>query len=206
MGHRISRSTPVYLCDPAKNRTCDKHSCWAHRDLCRRGTCRYTTNPKHAAQNEFGPVRAGVGELQNGDRMKHDPLALIDESTLSGANRVGLAYCRLNCWQWDPMFGPDPVGFAYLPNFQGPGKTKHDYIAPIIRELKTHYPESLFSRCWWVYYMGKTEQEWLDWYTSKQLGHRVNQSDDRDDGGDQKGDYAPNYSILRRLLAFFKPG
>lgn len=30
-------------------------------------------------------------------------LETIDESKLSPVERLGLAYCRLNCWIWDEL-------------------------------------------------------------------------------------------------------
>ena len=203
---RISKSTPVYLCDPGKARTCDRHNCWAHIDPNRRGTCRYTTDPSQAVCNESGPVRTIAGELQEGDRIQYDPLALVDETKLSELDRVGLAYCRLNCWQWDTMFGPEPPGFYYLPNHQGPGMTKFDLITPIMRELRTHYPESLFSRSWWVFFMGKTEEEWINWYTKAALSQRMDQSNDRDDCRHEERNARPGNSIFRRFLALLKSG
>lgn len=202
----IPKTIPVYICDPKKNRSCDRSHCWAHRDVTKRGSCRYTTNPIFAIHNDFGPVRVIPGEIQEGDRIHHDPLALVDETTLTENERIGLAYCRLNCWQWDPIFGPKPPGFDYLPNHQGPGMTKHDYIAPIMLELHIHYPDSLFSRSWWIFQMGRTEEEWMDWYIEKGLEQRMNQRNDRDDRRDEERNASPGNSIFRRFLALLKSG
>lgn len=201
----IRSNLTVYLCDPRKADGCSRRNCWAHKIPGQRGTCRYTTNPKHAVINDVGqPVRALPGELKLGDRIKHDPLALVDESKLSKEDRLGLAYCRLNFFQWDELFGPKPDGFEDLPNYNGPGKTKHDYIAPIMRSIDLNYSDMLMSRAWWLFGLGRTEEEWRLWYFYERL-KRTDQSDQRDDRWNHKCDNGPSLSKLRRFLSFFKP-
>ena len=33
------------------------------------------------------------------------------EKKLNYVDRLGLAYCRLNSWEWDDAVGPKPEGF-----------------------------------------------------------------------------------------------
>ena len=59
---------------------------------------------------------------------------------LNKIDRLGLAYCRLNCWEWDNIIGPKPEGFDNA------------------------------SRCWWKFILGKTEDEWFRWFVSRKTG------------------------------------
>lgn len=192
----MRRNLAIYLCDPRK---ADGFG----------DTCRYTTNPKHAVINDMGQlVRALPGEFERGDRVYHDPLALVDESKLSKEDRLGLAYCRLNSWKWDELFGPKPVGFEDLPDYNRPGETKitkGDYISPIMRSIELNCSDMTLSRCWWIFELEKTEEEWIAWYFGERL-ERTDQSDQRNDRWDRKREKGPGISILRRFLSFFKPG
>lgn len=66
------------------------------------------------------------------------------DNKLSFQDRMGLAYHRLNNWEWDDIFGEKPEGFDDMPNFAKPrlfGKRKpckYDYISAataVIREV-----------------------------------------------------------------------
>ena len=35
----------------------------------------------------------------------------VNESKLNPEDRLGLAYCRMNCWEWDDYMGNKPEGF-----------------------------------------------------------------------------------------------
>jgi len=120
----------------------------------------------------------------------YDPLCDVDEGALSKTDRIGLAYCRLNDWKWDEFIGPKPEGFDDLPNFDRndlkrishpiimrflscvfPGKykkklSKDDFIDLPMRGIKSEIGEANISRCWWVYKMKRTEEEWRKWYYS----------------------------------------
>lgn len=98
----------------------------------------------------------------------------IDESKLSYMDRLGLAYCRLNRYEWDDIIGPKPEGFDDLPSHiardrrpRGVSKkvcSKSDYVAPPIRAIKSIIGEANCSRCWWIFILGKTDMEWFQWY------------------------------------------
>lgn len=118
----------------------------------------------------------------------YDPLDDVDESTLSKVDRLGLAYCRFNRWGWDEIAGPKPEGFDGLPDHDRysaerishpfimfilskllPAKyakrpTKHDFISPIMRGIESEIGEANTSRCWWIYVMKRTEEDWRSWY------------------------------------------
>lgn len=85
-------------------------------------------------------------------------LETIDESKLSPVERLGLAYCRLNCWIWDELVGDKPDGFEQMTNDE-----KHVYVHPQLNRIEQILGSPYVSRCWWIYVMGKTEEEWLEW-------------------------------------------
>lgn len=85
-------------------------------------------------------------------------LETIDESKLSPIERLGLAYCRLNCWIWDELAGDKPDGFEQMTN-----EEKHIYVHPQLNRIEQILGSPYVNRCWWIYVMGKTEEEWLEW-------------------------------------------
>ena len=106
------------------------------------------------------------GEKENDPRI--EDLNQVDESTLSWQDRLGLAYCRLNCWQWDELLGPKPEGFDALPNSRtGRGRSrksepcKSDYILPATAVIRGIIGRVNISRCWWKFVLKKSDEEWL---------------------------------------------
>lgn len=95
----------------------------------------------------------------------------IDDSALSGVDRLGVAACRLNHWEWDDILGPKPEGFDDLPNYT-PKRTlfrrrrpcKADYVIPAENVIESIIGSHNISRCWWKYVLGKSEEEWFRWY------------------------------------------
>lgn len=97
------------------------------------------------------------------------------EKELNYVDRMGLAYCRLNNWEWDEIIGPKPDGFDELPwydnrkfkKFRKKIRTKSDYLTPAIEGIKSIIGEANISRCWWKFELGKTEEEWRQWYVTE---------------------------------------
>lgn len=93
---------------------------------------------------------------------------------LNKIDRLGLAYCRLNCWEWDNIIGPKPEGFDNLPDFDPKKgrlfhktqKSKEDYIGPAMKAIESIIGAANVSRCWWKFVLGKTEDEWFRWFVS----------------------------------------
>ena len=75
---------------------------------------------------------------------------MMDKKTV---NRLGLAWVRLNRGEWDELFGEKPEDYD-LQYF----KVINDAIANLIGEAN-------MSRCWWIYELGRTEEDWFRWYT-----------------------------------------
>lgn len=72
------------------------------------------------------------------------------------AEKLGLAWCKLNLGEWDEeILGPFPDcpdrGFIF--------RNAQEGIEKIIGEAKV-------SECWFVFVLGKTKEEWLQWYTT----------------------------------------
>lgn len=101
------------------------------------------------------------------------------EAELSTIDRLGLAYCRLNCWEWDEgIAGPKPEGFDDLPFYDNrefkpfyrlrryfhPIRTRCQYTKPIINAVYRAIGETNAVRCEWIFEYGKSEEEWARWY------------------------------------------
>lgn len=102
----------------------------------------------------------------------------IDESTLKFNERLGLAYCRLNCWQWDEIIGTKPEGFDDLPDCRHPshgsqGLYKEDFVTPACNAIASILGSAQCSRYWWRFKLGRSDAEWVQWYIQDRI--RVNQ-------------------------------
>lgn len=131
--------------------------------------------------------------LNEDGNVLYDPLYDVDEGALNKVDRLGLAYCRFNCYNWDEIAGPKPEGFDDLPDDDRyslerishpvimfilsklfPKKyaqkpTKHDFISPIMRGIESEIGNANVSRCWWVYEMKRTEEDWRTWYYNQRF-------------------------------------
>lgn len=77
----------------------------------------------------------------------------VDESKLDKTDRLGLAWCRLNCFEWDEdLLGEKPCDSEVVV------RRAMDAIEQIIGDANV-------SRCWHIFVLGKTEAEWFRWYT-----------------------------------------
>ena len=119
----------------------------------------------------------------------------IDDSQLSFVDRLGLAYCRLNSYEWDPILGEEP-----------PSASNSFYYRKM-NAIKDLIGDENASRCWWLFELRKTEEEWRAWYyrvaspepTADDI-NRTRQSSDSEEGRREKLKYLP--SFIRSL--FFK--
>lgn len=123
------------------------------------------------------------------------PYVGIDERKLSITDRLGLAYCRLNSYEWDDLLAGEPATDTST------CCRKMMAIQEIIGEANT-------SRCWWKFNLGRTEDEWREWYYNKQYSpeptaDRIDYSRQSSDGKEcssKKLKHLPN--LIRSL--FFK--
>lgn len=119
----------------------------------------------------------------------------IDESKLSPVERLGLAYCRLNCWDWDELIGEKPDGFEQMTN-----EEKHGYIEPQLDRIEQILGSPYTSRCWWVYELGKTEEEWLEWRKSRMPDERESNRENNAQRAEENGKHLQNQ--IAPVLAF----
>lgn len=100
----------------------------------------------------------------------------VNEAALSETERLALAACRLNTWEWDEIIGPKPEGFDDLPEYDNRRlksvrrkiRTKRDYLIGPLHLIKMKIGEAEISRFYWVYVLGRTEEEWRRWWESGQ--------------------------------------
>lgn len=101
----------------------------------------------------------------------------VDEKTLSPIDRLGLAWCRLNKSEWDPILGERPVYLDSLPkrkprwHFWDKRPEKWQEEIKIMHAIERIIGEANTSRCWWIFVLGRTEEEWFHWYIRKDLEH-----------------------------------
>ena len=111
----------------------------------------------------------------------------IDESTLSPKERLGLAYCRINSWQWDDLFGEKPENFDDLPDIR-PVKLigrirnkkwrkyrrcKQDYCKPIIVVMDQVFAKEEKLCYWWRFGLGRPKEEFERWYFTDYVRNEI---------------------------------
>lgn len=79
----------------------------------------------------------------------------IDKSRLNPEARMGLAYCRMNCFKWDEYMGEKPEGFE---------KNKYELLKSSMKKIRNLLGENNCSKYWWIFELGRTEDEWAHWY------------------------------------------
>ena len=84
----------------------------------------------------------------------------IDETTLNFEQRLGLAYCRLNSWQWDDIVGPKPNDFDNIEDLL----VKNEYLYEPFQRIINIIGERNCNKYWWIFVLDKTEDEWVEWY------------------------------------------
>ena len=80
-------------------------------------------------------------------------LASVDENSLNFRDRIGLAWCRVNCYIWDPFLGPEPEG--------------KDAMHYACRALRSILGEAECSRYWHKFALGRSDEQWLCWFVQE---------------------------------------
>lgn len=89
----------------------------------------------------------------------------VDESKLSFDERLGLAWCRLNQYEWDELVGPKPPEFDEIPEVSVKRQPdKGAYIRPAMLAIEAIIGKANCSRYWWRFVLEKTEEDWFRWY------------------------------------------
>lgn len=99
---------------------------------------------------------------------------MVDETTLDRTDRLGLAWCRLNQGQWDPILGAPPDFFEYLPPVKPWWKfwgrpAKWQEIVKVQRAIEKLIGADNVGRCWWKFGLGMAEDEWIRWWIQKNI-------------------------------------
>lgn len=84
----------------------------------------------------------------------------IDETTLNFEQRLGLAYCRLNSWQWDDIVGSKLNDFDNIEDLL----VKNEYLHEPFQRIINIIGERNCNKYWWIFVLDKTEDEWVEWY------------------------------------------
>ena len=80
----------------------------------------------------------------------------INESKLNPEARMGLAYCRMNCWEWDDYMSNKPEGFEE--------SNKFEILKQPMKEIENIIGVNNCNKYLWLFQLGKTEAEWAQWY------------------------------------------
>lgn len=115
------------------------------------------------------------------DKELQDEFAKIEQTNLTAEERLGLAYCRFNCWQWDDIFCPCPEGFYDLPRFSDkPGVlTREGFIDVQLEEIERTLTPAQQSMYWWKFKLNATEDEWRQWYYIDRIIENAKRKDQR---------------------------
>lgn len=96
-----------------------------------------------------------------------------NKNDLDRVERLALAHIRLSCYEWDEIVGPKPHGFDNLPKYAKPHwltrkrkLSRSDYVRPAMTAIETVIGAANISRVWWKYGLGRSEEEWFQWYCS----------------------------------------
>lgn len=98
------------------------------------------------------------------------------ESSLNERERLGLAWCRLNCLEWDDYIGEKPVEFDALPiyvklsifPFTGKKESKFNVTYPIMRCIESILGEAETDWYWWRFALERTDREaWIKQYIQR---------------------------------------
>ena len=128
-----------------------------------------------------------IDALQNGEIMPKNmvPGNITGEEQLTPIDRLGLAYCRMNCWLWDEVIGDKPDGFDEMPidvsDFYRwwrrligrPVRTQFGCVRGHLHRITQLIGEDNVSRCWWRFVLQKTEAEWSEWYYKARQNVRI---------------------------------
>lgn len=84
--------------------------------------------------------------------------------------RLGLAYCRLNCYEWDDIVGPKPSNWESLPTvskrslFGNKKPSKHDYLKGPMQKILRLVGRHTISLCWWRFVLKRNATDFLQWH------------------------------------------
>lgn len=98
--------------------------------------------------------------------------------------RLGLAWCRLNMYEWDDIVGPKPPNWDNLPTtskeplFGKKKPSKSEYVKKPMEKIKHMIGTQTTTLCWWVFVLKKPPTDFLQWYL-KEFGYPFKNSPNR---------------------------
>ena len=104
---------------------------------------------------EYGDIQQNFGKEQNMNNTID-----VDFSKLSVA-RLGEAYVNMNGWKWDEICGPKPEGFDEMTSRE---KYELPAFKKAFRKIRLYLTYEQMSMFWWTIELGKTYEEWREWY------------------------------------------
>ena len=91
---------------------------------------------------------------------------MIDLTKKYTMDELASFYAHTNAWEWPTeILGPEPW---YWEKARTTGSIKKlcncQRIRKIFHKLEKIVPRELQSRAWWLEILGRTEEEWRDWW------------------------------------------
>ena len=83
----------------------------------------------------------------------------ISEIVSSSEERLGLAWCRMNLWEWDNLFGTIPVDFE---------NNKYKYLRDPMNYITDKIGYKNCLKYWWKFHLHKTEEEFENWWNNRE--------------------------------------
>ena len=96
-------------------------------------------------------------------------LKIPNEDRLPLHLRLGLAWCRLNMYEWDTLVGPRPPDWDNLPTiskkplFGNRKPSKHDYVREPMQRILFMIGRHTSLLCWWVFVLKRSPTDFLQW-------------------------------------------
>ena len=78
--------------------------------------------------------------------------------------RLGLAWVKLNKYQWDEILGDKPDGFDEMTT---PERYDCGIISKQMRRIEDllgEHHKAITSMCWWKFELKEDINSWIDWY------------------------------------------
>ena len=88
----------------------------------------------------------------------------IDDLRKYPVERIGLGFCRMNCFEWDEeLFGPSPEGWDKLNDTERHNHPEFRRYRKVIDDI---LPTKMQNMYWWTIKLKKTYEEWEKWWNN----------------------------------------
>lgn len=84
---------------------------------------------------------------------------LVDRLSKFDLETLGRWYCDLNCYRLPQGF-PVDIGDVFQGCDSAMFKTAFDVVSELLGDAEC-------SRAWWIYQLGRTEEEWRAWWSAR---------------------------------------